>query len=103
MLRRAGSPTYLVAPVAVVMTVAVLVATASAQPAPVVSVSSTSSDDAIAQAALLTIDDFPPGWQETPSSSSSTEPDFAKYGKSCARLQVAANAAKKRRVAHERS
>ena len=58
------------------------------------------SDSAIVTAGLLTISDFPPGWKESPSSSSSSSIDFSKYGKACARLQGDVNKVEKLRTAH---
>jgi hypothetical protein len=53
------------------------------------------ADTAILDAALLTINDFPPGWTESPDAASSSTPNLSKYGTVCSRLQRAADRAKK--------
>jgi hypothetical protein len=50
----------------------------------------------------LTINDVPPGWTESPNSSSG-DTNLSKYGKTCAALQKKADVAKKLRSAHGKS
>ena len=52
------------------------------------------ADAAIVKAGLLSVNDFPPGWTETPRRAS-PEPDLSKYGKTCAAIQRSWNTAKK--------
>jgi hypothetical protein len=61
-----------------------------------------SSDQAIVTAGLLTINDFPPGWTQSPPSSSG-DTDISGAGKSCAALKKKVDAVKKLRTAHEKS
>ena len=57
------------------------------------------NDAAIVKAGLLTIDDFPPGWAQSPPSSSG-DTNLNGYGKTCAALQKKVDAAKRLRTAH---
>jgi hypothetical protein len=61
------------------------------------------ADSAMLDAALLTTQDFLRGWTESPNASSSATPNLAKYGPLCARLQAAADRAKKLQRARGRS
>jgi hypothetical protein len=61
------------------------------------------TDTAIVNAGLLTINDFPPGWTESPRASSSGDTNLNGYGKTCMALQKTADAAKKLRTASGKS
>jgi hypothetical protein len=87
-----------------VIVTAVLLALTSATLVVPARAATSTADTAIVDAGLLTIDDFPAGWTESPhKSSGSSDIDFSKYGKRCAALQKTANAFKKRRSAHGNS
>src|SRR4051794_19941954 len=77
--------------------IAVSTATANA-----VAATKRASDETIVKAGLLTLEDLPPGWTETASSSDSTL-SMSQYGNACARLQKRADQLKKARTAHGES
>jgi len=64
--------------------------------------STNARDAAIVKAGLLTVNDLPPGWAESPSSSSG-DTNLSGYGKACNALQRKEDAAKKLRTAYGRS
>jgi hypothetical protein len=58
-------------------------------------------DTTVLKAGLLKIGDLPPGWRESPSSSSTL--NLSKGGKGCARLQAAVDRSEKLKSAHGKS